>query len=183
METRGFTLKITVDELKAKFLSKDFEQCSSASKQLLKLKNISIVDFFIENLKNRNRKIQMSAASALRKLASDRAIQPLLNAIKNTNNKNYTGSFVYALQTHNYQDLLIAIVKIALNGTYEAQNHALQMLADGKFQTDSDEIEQAKSLVRDYVKRKHKCDNYDILLKEITRYLSRIEKKNKEKKK
>lgn len=177
METRGATLKVKVDDLKKQFLSDDVELRKLASKELVKLAELSIIDFFIEHLKNKDRKIQMSAASALRSLANDRAIKPLLNAIGDCNNRDYTGSFVYALQTHNYQNLLIPVVNIALNDAFEAQNHALQMLAEGKFKTNKPEILKAKKLIRDFIKKEKKCANYEILIQELNGYINQIEKK------
>ncbi len=169
-------MKVKVDDLKKQFLSENFELRTLASKKLMKLKEISIIDFFIDHLKNKNRKIQMSAASALRILANDRAIRPLLNAIGDSNNKDYTGSFVYALQTHNYQNLLVPVVNIALNDAFEAQNHALQMLAEGKFKTNKAEILKVKKLIRDFIKKENKCVDHETLIQELNRYIDQIEK-------
>ncbi|MBF0331364.1 MAG: HEAT repeat domain-containing protein [Candidatus Omnitrophica bacterium] len=169
-------VKKTLVQLKQEFLCEDFDVHEQALKRLARIKEDSVVNFFINNLKNADRRIQMSSAFALRIIANNRAIKPLLAAIKNPSNKQYTGSFVYALQTHNCKDLVIPILKIALNNNYENQTHALQILAKQRFKASQKEILQARKLIRRYINSENKCPDYAILIEELTGYIDLIEK-------
>ncbi len=169
-------MDIKIERFKQQFFSDNFDIRMKAIDYLKEIKTDSMLNFFIDNLKHEDRKVQFGAASALRYIADKRAIMPLLEAIKKTSNKGYVGSFVYALQKHDCKSLFIPLIEITLNSTYEGQSHALEILSRQKFDVSKGEILRADKMIEDYLKSEHKCADYEILIKELRRYIKRIER-------
>ena len=164
-----------IGQLKKEFLSQDFDIREKEIEKLVKIKDDSVVEFFIKKLKSKDRKVQSSSAVALRSIADNRAIKPLLEAIKNPANRNYTGSFVYALQTLDCSKLLPTLILLALYGSYEVQNHALTIITEQSFKTTKKEINILRQMIKKYLKNKNKCEDYEILVNDLERHLLRIE--------
>src|SRR3990167_91331 len=162
--------------LKKQLLSRNWDVSLAASDKLAAMGGDEVLNVLIPMLKSRRPSVRNSVALALREIGDSRAAASLMEAVRNPKNRHFNGTLVYALETHNCNHLFFTMVKLALYGDYEVQCHALIILSEQKFMTTPKEIERARQLIKKYRKRKNKCKGYTLLLSEVSRYVSRIER-------
>ena len=160
-------------------LSKNWEVSLAASDRLASIGRKKIPGLLIPLLKSKRPDVRNSVALALKEIGDDDAVKPLMNAIMTPQNRSHRGTLVSALEKHDCSLLFLPMVKLALYGDYEVQCHALIILSEQKFATTFEEIQKAKRLIKNYRTRKTKYHGYSILLTELSRYVSRIEKQTR----
>ena len=113
--------------------------------------------------------IRDAVALALRELGDSRSFEPLLNAVLDPANRDHRGTLVYALETHNCSKIFLTIIDLALYGNYEVQCHALTILKEQQFEISDKECKEAKAAINKYLDFNDKCEDYELLIKEILR--------------
>jgi len=86
---------------------------------------------------------------------------------------------MHALEYLNCSDLFLPMVELALSNEYEVQAHALNILREQSFKTNWQEIATAEEMIKKYLKADKKCEDCELLIKELMRYLRKIERKLK----
>lgn len=126
-------------------------------------------------LKNKDAQIRNAAALILREMRNDKAVEPLMKAIKNSRDRNNIGTLVYALEVLDCSKWLLALIDLVLHGNYEVQNHALAIIAKQSFKAGPKDICKARGMIRKYSKLPNKCEDYQLLIANLEKYLLRIE--------
>ena len=162
-------------ELRKQICSDDGDARLKASDKLASIGGGKVLDILIPLLKSENAGIRNAAALSLREIGDNRSVKPLVKAITNPKNKNNRGTLVYALEKLDCSKLLSTLVELALCDSYEVQNHALTIISEQSFKTTKKEIIILRQMIKKYLKKKNKCQDYEILVNELERYLLRIE--------
>lgn len=165
-------------KLRKDLLSKNWAISLAASDRFGQIGGQETLKVLLSLLKSKRPDVRNSVALALKEIGHDKAVGPLMDAILNPANRRHTGTLVSALETHNCSELFLPMVKLALYGSYEVQCHALIILGEQKFDASQIEIRKARQLIENYKKRKRKCQDFHILLKELSRHVSKVEKQN-----
>ncbi len=155
----------------------DFVKMVELTKLLANNRTNKSFNLLLSLLNARTAFIRSATAITLRHLKDNRAVTPLMDAIKVSRNKKNRGTLVYALEYLNCSDLFLPMVELALSNEYEVQAHALNILREQTFKTNRQEIAVAEEMIKKYLKADKKCEDYKLLIKELTRYLNKIEKK------
>jgi len=170
-------IKDKIEDLKQQALSDNFEISNSAFSKLRRIGNEAVFNFFIKMLKHKDVRIKYAAASELRKIADERAVKPLLDAINDPVNEKYSASFMYALQTHNCSNLFPSIIIMALKGSYELKVHALEILRRQKFNITRRDLAVAKDQLGKHKDSKLNNEDYGSFVKTLSALLVRIEQR------
>lgn len=91
--------KEEIDSLKESIFSEDWETVCKAADRLGAIGGEDVFKFLVSLLDLPNSGIRNRAALALRDIEDSRAVNPLLKAINEEENKNYNGTMAYALET------------------------------------------------------------------------------------
>ena len=132
------------------------------------------IDKFIKKLESNDPLERNEAAVQLMNIGDDRAIKPLLKAIKKVENKNNRGTLIYALSAFDCSELFNFFVKLAFEGNYEVTYESLSILKQQQFKTSTNDISQLKLKIKALKKQKNLPEHRNRAIKNIE-YL--IEKK------
>ena len=168
----------TVTELVNDLQSDDRDISEAASKALVASKDASVVDRLIELLKSQHGHIRNRAASALRDIGDDRAIEPLVNAIGVPENCNNRGSLVWALQTLDCCNLFPLLFDLGIEGNYEVRSMALMILDEQDFGVTPTILAVAKNKLDSYMSRNSLRPEDEYFAKELQIVFVNISNKN-----
>jgi hypothetical protein len=143
----------------------------------MKSKSLNI----LENLKSDDTKIRHEAAiNFIDFILEGKEI--LLNQISKLENKNYTGTLVYALMHLNCSDNFDIILDLILNGSYEDYMSSIEVYLHTIFKLSNDKISNFKTNINNYLKtiddKSFEKEEKDIRIKaakDIYRYLESCE--------
>jgi HEAT repeat protein len=123
-------------------------------------------------------KMRNIAASHLRELGDDAAVDPLLTAAKLPANANNRGSLVYALQTLDCSRQFTRLFDLALTGNYEVQCHALTILDEQPMKPSHAELAAAQAKLDAFVPPDHMTeDDVDRFKSELSEILLHLRQK------
>ena len=168
----------TMTELVNDLQCDDRDISEAASKALVASKDASVVDHLIELLKSRQHYIQNRAAGALRDIGDDRAIEPLIAAIKLPTNQGYNGSFIYALQTLDCKHLFSFLFDLVIEGDYEVRCMSLMILEEQEFEVTPTDFTEAKNKLDTYMSRKDLRPEDEHCMQELHTVFVNISNKN-----
>ncbi len=169
-----------IKKLKRELCSDNPETALEAVEDLIKIGGNNVGELMVQLLQNNDYRIRDRAAMVLMDIGYEQSAKPLIEAIEKGREKGVgTGTLVHALEYHDCSEFFLSIVEIALYGDYEEQSHALIILKEHSFKISKNDMATAKAMVEDYLKGNNKCDDYELLLKELSKYLSKIERKIK----
>ena len=82
----------------------------------------------IQDLKSSAPAIRDNAALGLMDIGNDKAVPPLIEAIRSPKNKNYRGTLVYSLSAYNCIDHLEFLIELCLTGNFEVSSNAFNII-------------------------------------------------------
>ncbi|WP_426492721.1 HEAT repeat domain-containing protein [Hymenobacter sp. 102] len=129
-----------VEQLKQEATSDDWQKANAACNQLANLPGNQGFDALLSLLSDTNPRARNAAALALRGRADNRAIEPLLAAIRTPNTRGYNGTLVYALQTLDCRHHLKELFEILFYQGYEAKQMAMQVLEEQEFEFTTEDL-------------------------------------------
>lgn len=132
---------LDIAHLKSDFLSGDDQLARRASDQLATKVGDDGRDFLISSLGASNSRIRDLAALGIHESKDQRALKPLLRAIFDPQNKNYTGTLVFALEALDCTAHLQEVFDILFYQSYEAKMGAADILSEQSFIVDSGAIQ------------------------------------------
>ncbi|MCR5887311.1 HEAT repeat domain-containing protein [Hymenobacter sp. J193] len=135
-----------VAALQALIFSDDDEAADDAFEELTALGGEEMFQFLLQLLETDKPLLRNSAASSLRDLADQRAVQPLLAAIQKPANHGRNGTLVYALATHDCRHLLKDLCLIVFYQGYEAKHMALDILEEQEFVYSEEDVKEIRRL-------------------------------------
>lgn len=122
------SLNNEIENWKEEIQSENWEVAFNAAESLSKIGGEDIVNFLIELLDSDKPRIRNAAALSIREIKNNRAIEPLLKSIFKTENRNYNGTMVYALETLDCKNHLVELFKILFYESYESKMGAYTIL-------------------------------------------------------
>ncbi len=166
-----------LSKLRQQIISTDGEERLRAADRLASIGGDEAFNILIPVLNNKNTGIRDAAALSLRAIGNSKAVPYLVKAIRNSKDKKNCGTLVYALEKLDCSKLLLLLVKLALHGSFEVQNHALTILFEQSFKTSRGEIAKAKNMVSKNIKikgiDKDLIKDLEKILKEILKTVSK----------
>jgi HEAT repeat protein len=84
----------------------------------------------IQNLKSTDSAIRDEAALDLMDIANDKALGPLIEAIRVPENTNYRGTLVYSLSAYNCIEYLDLLVELTVTGSFEVSSNAFNIIEE-----------------------------------------------------
>ncbi len=108
-----------------------------------------------------------AVALALRDIADNAAVEPLVAAIRSPATAGHRGTLVYALETHDCSGYFLFVFDLALNDTYEVQNHALTILNAQQFWYDQGDLDTAQARLNAYAARHDRPAGTDALVTDL----------------
>ena len=108
-----------------------------------------------------------AVALALREIADERSVKPLLDAIRDPVTTGTRGGLVWALQTHTCEDHFLFLFNLALTDTYEVQNHVLTIISEQEFWYELEDLDMAQIQLDLYARCQHRDQGTDLLINEL----------------
>lgn len=150
-----------IEELKKKIYSDDTNIVSSSAKRLAKIGGIEVADFLISLLNLNSPRIRNCAALALADMQENRSVDPLLTAIFKEENKNYTGTLVYALSELDCSQKLLDIFRILFYESYHCKWNAFGILDEQSFEFFDEDLLKIEMMWEDCKANPEKCPDYE----------------------
>ena len=150
-----------IAQLKRNVFSEDRQLVKLSVDRLLELVGKDGLDFLISLLALDNPYLRDIAALALADIKDNRALEPLLSAIFKTENHNFNGTLVFALQSFDCSQKLKDIFKILFYQDYESKIGAYTILSDQIFEFRKEDILEIGQMWRDCKKNSNQCLCYD----------------------
>lgn len=113
-----------------------------------------------------------TVALALREIADEAAVEPLVQAIRSPLTAGSRGCLVYALQTHPCEEYFLFLFNLTLTDTYEVQNHALTILAKQTFWYDLEDLDCAQKQLDQYASSQDRDPDTDGLIGDLSTLLA-----------
>ena len=152
-----------INQLKKDVFSDDWELVKSSISKLAKIGGDEITLFLIELLEQKESGIRNRAALALEELKDNRAVEPLIEAIKKPENHEYNGTMVFALESLNCSDKIVEIFRILFEETYESKVSANAILEEQEFEYDKDDYDKVAKFWEHCNANKEKYPGFDDL--------------------
>ncbi|HEY3405594.1 MAG TPA: hypothetical protein VGK59_19560 [Ohtaekwangia sp.] len=132
-----------IEKLKTDIFSDDWDKVMAASNRLFEIGGQENIDYLLGLLDQSNSRIRNAVALTFRDNQFNEALEPLLASINKRENKEYTGTMVYALEALDCKFKLRELFNILFdNNSYEVQNHILTILDEQEFEfTEADLLE------------------------------------------
>ena len=127
----------------------DWNSKLEASNELIAVATPTITQSIIELLQSPVSEIRDIAALTLREIKDDRAVQPLLNSIKDPNHFGVRSTLAYALETLNCSEYFIDIFQLALAKHVFVRTSAMTILTEQRFWIEDSDIVHARQLLAD----------------------------------
>lgn len=163
-----------LDELKQDFLSKDPDVSLAAIDALAEIGGEEVFDFVIPYVNDPNEWLRMNAGMVLQDVVDQRALEPLVRAIKNPEFVANKGTLVFALAELDCSDLFILLVELALSNNFEVQSHALSILDEQTFNVTLGDVVVAEKMMADYGLGPDKGQDYEVLLENLEDIIEEI---------
>jgi chromosomal replication initiation ATPase DnaA len=112
-----------------------------------------------------------AVAWALADIGDAFAVPFLVAAIEDPLTERTRGSLVYALQYHDCATLFLFLFDLALNGTYEVQNHALSILYEQTFFFTDADLDATQRQLDAYASRTDRDPDTDLLIADLQELL------------
>lgn len=144
----------TISELVDDLQSDDWEIAEEASEVLVARGGTDVVDSLIPLLRSTVIRVRYWAAHVLREIGDDRAVEPLVNAINVPENRNYSGSLVYALQTLDCRHYFLFLFDLAIEGDFEVRSLVLMILEEQEFELTPTILAEATNKLDAFTRRK-----------------------------
>lgn len=158
--------------------SDDWEIAEGASEVLVARGGTDVVDSLIPLLRSTDVRVRYWAAHVLREIGDDRAVEPLVNAINVPENRNYSGSLVYALQTLDCRNYFQFLFDLAIEGDYEVRCMVLMIFEDQEFELTPTIVAEATNKLDAFTRRKHNRPEDEDFARELQIALVNIGNKN-----
>lgn len=84
----------------------------------------------IQDLKSTDPAVRDNAALDLMDIGNDKAVVPLIEAIRAPENANYRGTLVYSLSAYNCIDHLEYLIELCLTGNFEVSSNAFNIIEE-----------------------------------------------------
>lgn len=146
--------------------SEDWETARAAAHELAAYGRDALVGL-LPLLKSPSALTRHAAALALGDIAHDFSVPFLVAAIEDPLTRDTHGSLVYALQTHDCAHLFLFLFNLALNDTYETQNHALSILYEQTFWFSDADLDTAQRQLDGYASRTDRDPDTDLLIADL----------------
>jgi hypothetical protein len=140
------------------FVSQDYED---AEEELLSLNSKEVQDFLIKLLDSEKYHIRARACTLIREKKLQNALPSLFKNIFKEENKNNTGSMVFALTELDCSQHFVEIFKIYMYGHYEAWNHADTILCEQDFEYTIKDFKEVEDAWKECQEKPELCPCYD----------------------
>ena len=150
-----------IAQLKRNVFSEDRQLVKLSVDRLLELVGKDGLDFLISLLALDNPYLRDIAALALADIKDNRVLDPLLSAIFKTENHNFNGTLVFALQSFDCSQKLKDIFKILFYQDYESKIGAYTILSDQIFKFKQEDLLEIGQMWRDCKKNSNDCPCFD----------------------
>jgi len=131
----------------------------------------------LRNLASPRPRTRDTAALALRDLGDNRAVAPLIRAIRKPTNAGFIGTLVYSLQTLDCSKQFLFLFNLALKTDYEPCCMALMILREQHFRTTKQQLQAAAKKLKSSERRLQNKDGR-VLCNELKRHLQRQSKRS-----
>ena len=88
------------------------------------------IEELIQDLKSKDSGVRDNAALALMDIGDDKAIEPIIEAIRVPENVNHRGTLVYALSDYDCIEHLEYLVELCLTGNFEVSSGAFNIIEE-----------------------------------------------------
>jgi hypothetical protein len=152
--------------LLAEIQSEDWETAREAAHVLAEYGRDALLGL-LPLLKSASVLTRRATMLALRDIGDAFAVPFLVAAIEDPLTSETHGSMAYALRYHDCANLFLFLFNLALNGTYEAQNHALSILYDQTFFFTDADLDTTQRQLDDYASRTDRDPDTDLLIADL----------------
>jgi HEAT repeat protein len=152
--------------LLAEIQSDDWETAREAADALAAYGRDALVGL-LPLLKSPSILTRRATALALRDIGAAFAVPFLVAAIEDPLTWETHGSMAYALRYHDCATLFLFLFNLALNGTFEAQNHALSILYDQTFFFSDADLDTTQRQLNQYASRTDRDPDTDLLIDDL----------------
>ncbi|WP_218058541.1 HEAT repeat domain-containing protein [Allomuricauda sp. CP2A] len=149
--------KEEIEKLKSNMFSSDWNLVKESARQLGELGGEEITDFLITLLDQSDSSIRDRAALALEEIRDNRAVEPLLRAIFKKENEGYTGTMVFALESHDCSKHLTEIFRIMFYQAYECKMSAIAILDTQIFEFTKEDLMEIKDMWQKCLRNPESC--------------------------
>jgi len=150
-----------IEELKKNIFSDDNDVVISSADKLGKIGGAEVTDFLISLLSSESARIRHCAALALVDIGDNRSVDPLLTAIFKKENKNYTGTLVYALSELDCTEKLLEVFTILFYEDYHCKWIAFGILDQKTFEFSKEDLYKIEIMWEDCKAHPEKCPDYE----------------------
>lgn len=117
-----------IEEVILDLKSQNLETVENAIKELGQLKDKRVIPVLMKMLSvEKNIHIKNALALSLGKLGANDAVPLLMKLIKDPENKNKNGSFIYAMQNLDCKEYFLDFTEMICTGDYEVYDHSLMV--------------------------------------------------------
>jgi len=135
-----------IETLKGKISSGDWDVMTAATNRLFEIGGQENINYLIGLLNDSNSKVRNAAALTFRENRYNEALEPLLTSINKKENKGYTGTMVYALESLDCKSKLKELFNILFDkNSYEVQYHILTILDEQIFEFTNADLQEIKT--------------------------------------
>ena len=156
-----------IDELQHQFLKADFNTSILITERLIKIGGEDIRTFFIKCLKSKDGAIRNRGASALKTIADQKSVIPLISSILDPVDPKNCANMVSALQTHDCSEHFVDIFKIMFYRNFECKLNAHNILSEQEFYFDNNDLLNVGRMWKECIENPLKCPGFDDLQEEI----------------
>ncbi len=161
----------SLTDLQQEIQSDDWEAARSAADALADYGAVAL-PVLLPLLRSESAHTRSAVALALRAIADDTAVEPLVQAIRDPLPAGRRGTLVYALETHDCSAYFPFLFELVLSDTFEVQNHALTLLHEQQFWYDMSDLEIAQAQLEAYIRRQDRAAGTDVLIAELQALLA-----------
>ncbi|WP_052733034.1 HEAT repeat domain-containing protein [Hymenobacter terrenus] len=156
-----------IASLKANFVSCDRAIAAPALDALVNRGGEEVLAFLVSFLTGTDVQLRNSAAIALRDLADNRALAPLLQAIFKKENENHRGTLVYALHTLDCSQQLVPLFDLLFYGNQEVKMGAMSVLDSQAFDFNANDLYTIQAKWEDVQQHPEQCPEYEVWQEQI----------------
>lgn len=156
----------SLDDLRDEIQSVDWQTAVAAADALAE-HGAAALPVLLPLLASQSAQTRDAVALALRNIADNAAVEPLVDAIRSPGTAGNRGTFVYALETHDCSDYLLFLFDLALSDAFEVQNHALNILLAQQFRYDLADVDTAQARLDAYTCRTDRPIGTDVLITDL----------------
>lgn len=162
----------SLEQLYEQLLSDDGSLALDAAQAIAAADPAAARDRLVPFLTSSKRLARNAAALALRDLADDTTVEPLIAAIQQLHPYEDRETLAYALQTVDCSAHLRFLFTLVLNGTYVEQNHALDILFDQEFWYTQEDLTEMHTELDAYAARTDRPPDTQLLIDDLANLLA-----------